>query len=150
MLNESSTWWESSVGEVDLRSDPNASQESVSAVLKFLMTDVFDPKDDVPLGLAVRALADRFCITELTKHADAALTSLLTEDNVLTLLSQSLNTGSQVEAACWQMLESNTGLLVKHQAMLDQLIEEHPELAKMLILMGRKEKLYMDFVDQFQ
>ena len=56
----------------------------------------------------------------------------------------------QVEAACWQMLESNTGLLVKHQAMLDQLIEEHPELAKMLILMGRKEKLYMDFVDQFQ
>jgi hypothetical protein len=48
------------------------------------------------------------------------------------------------------MLESNTGLLVKHQAMLDQLIEEHPELAKMLILMGRKEKLYMDFVDQFQ
>ena len=41
MLNESSTWWESSVGEVDLRSDPNASQESVSAVLKFLMTDAW-------------------------------------------------------------------------------------------------------------
>ena len=40
----------------------------------------------------------------------------------------------QVEAACWKMLESDSKLLVKQQAMLDQLIEQQPALAKRLIL----------------
>ncbi|CAL1156333.1 unnamed protein product [Cladocopium goreaui] len=133
MLDETATWKESSVGEVDLRSDPHASQESVLAVLGFLVADVFDPKD-VSLALSVRAMADRFCIVDLVKCADDALASFLSEDNVLTLLGELLDTGSEVEAACWKMLESDSKLLVKQQAMLDQLIEQQPALAKRLIL----------------
>ena len=40
----------------------------------------------------------------------------------------------QVEAACWKMLKFNSKLLVKQQAMLDQVIEQQPALAKRLIL----------------
>ena len=39
MLGEAATWKECSVGEVDLQSDPHASQESVAAVLGFLVAD---------------------------------------------------------------------------------------------------------------
>ena len=47
MLGETATWKESSVGEVDLRSDPHASQESVAAVLGFLVADARSEYDTV-------------------------------------------------------------------------------------------------------
>ena len=47
MLDETATWKESSVGEVDLRSDPHASQESVAAVLRFLVADARSEYDTV-------------------------------------------------------------------------------------------------------
>ena len=50
MLDEAATWKESSVGEVDLRSDPHASQESVAAVLGFLVADARS-ENDTPWGV---------------------------------------------------------------------------------------------------
>ena len=50
MLNEAATWKESSVGEVDFQSDPHASQESVAAVLGFLVADSSSENDSYTVG----------------------------------------------------------------------------------------------------
>lgn len=41
MLDDNSGWRETELGEVDLRSDPHASQQSVAAMLQFLLTDAW-------------------------------------------------------------------------------------------------------------
>ncbi|CAK9109034.1 unnamed protein product [Durusdinium trenchii] len=134
----SSTWQEAKSGEIDLRGDRDATHASVTAVLQFLLTDHFDAAGDLQLALSVRSLADRFCIAELGQSADMALKYMLTEENVLTLLSQLLDSGSEAEEACWQMLENNKGLLLRQELALDELVVQHPKLAKRLILLGQK------------
>eukprot|EP00434_Breviolum_minutum_P024679 symbB.v1.2.021795.t1/scaffold1862.1/size98264/4 len=146
MLDDNSGWRETELGEVDLRSDPHASQQSVAAMLQIF----FDANDDLSLALSVRALADRFCIMDLLQRTEATLKYMLSEDNVLTLLSQLLDTGSEVELACWRLLQSDNSLLLRQEAVLDELVQQHPKLAKRLILMGRRRDvpdICCDYVD---
>ena len=44
----------------------------------------------------------------------------------------------EVELACWRLLQSDNSLLLRQEAVLDELVQQHPKLAKRLILMGRR------------
>lgn len=130
-------WEETRTGEINLRS---ATVKCMSAILRFILTNSFDTDEDLETCMAVRELADRFCIQPLVKQVDEELTGMLTEENILQILGRLLDTGSEVEAACWKMLETDSNILVKQADKLETVISENPLLARRLILFGRESK----------
>ncbi|CAJ1353728.1 unnamed protein product [Effrenium voratum] len=130
---------ESSTGVVDLRQDAHASHQRVSAMLSFLLTKCLDQDMDLELALALQAMADKFCLRDLREAARCTLKDMLSEENVLHILSQVLDTGGDLEKLCWQMLQADGGLLVRQEDQLDAVIQQTPALAKKLILLGKRK-----------
>ncbi|CAJ1404602.1 unnamed protein product [Effrenium voratum] len=130
---------ESSTGVVDLRKDPQASHQCVAAILRFLFTNALDPNMDLELGLALRAMADKFCLQDLKEAAQGTLKKMVSEENLLQVLAQVFETGCELEASCWQLLSEDPDILWRQELQLDALVPQNPALAKKLILFGRRK-----------
>ena len=135
----STEWEESRTGEIDLTGEARATPKVMSAILRFILTNSFDA-EDLETCMTVRELADRFCISALVEKVDAELLGILTDENILQILGRTLDTGSEVEATCWKMLETDGNILVKQAHKLETVIAENPALARKLILFGRDSK----------
>jgi len=136
-----SCWKESRTGEIDLSSDPMATCDSVSALLRFIVSDTYQGSGQEELAFAVRMLADRYRLHKLVEKVDAELQTLLSEDNVLSFLGRLFGTNSRLESLCLEMIENNgASILEQQQANLDLLISENPSLAKKLILIGFRSR----------
>ena len=131
----SQEWTESQRGEIDFSSDSRVTLKSMTAMLRFILTDVFKAEADIETAISVRELADRFCIPSLVERVDKELQLTLTEENVLQLLGKMHDTGSEVETACWKILDDNPNILANAEADLRQ-VSSDPTLASKLIVSG--------------
>ena len=130
-------WLEGQTQEVDLRKDPFASKEAVSAIFRYILSGTFQADSSVDLAFAVRTLADRYCLKDLVQLAESELTSMLCPENVLSFLGRVVESNSRLESACWKMVQADGCKLLEQQASpLEQLIDENPSLAKQLILLN--------------
>ncbi|CAK9032509.1 4-beta-glucanase) [Durusdinium trenchii] len=133
--NHAQDWRESRTGQIDLRKEEKATCKSMSAILRFILTDSFS-FEDLETAQMVRALADQFCLFSLVAKVDLELLSRLTTENVLELLEMTLDSGNQLEDACWKMLEADGELLEKQAEELEAMIAKNPKLGRKLVLFG--------------
>lgn len=136
-------WKEGRRGEIDLTSDPQVDNRSLSSVLTFLMSDCFDADGDTVLAFAVRGLADRWGLPGLVDKAESELVGLLCADNALSFLGQVIGTHGRLEHACLSMIQArDCELLEQQRDRLDGIILEDPCLAGQLFrsLLGVRHK----------
>ncbi|CAE7442054.1 unnamed protein product [Symbiodinium sp. CCMP2456] len=142
MLSEPK-WKEARTNIIDLRSDTSVDHRSFSALLFFIMSNTFTAGGDTNFAFAVRRLADRYRLPQLVEKIEVELVNMLSADNVLTFLGQVVGSGGLLELACLEMIKADECEILKskHET-LDQIIEDHPDLAKriMRLLVGRTGK----------
>lgn len=128
---------------IDLRSDTSVDHRSFSALLFFIMSNTFTAGGDTNFAFAVRRLADRYRLPQLVEKIEVELVNMLSADNVLAFLGQVVGSGGLLELACLEMIKADECEILKskHET-LDQIIEDHPDLAKriMRLLVGRTGK----------
>merc|ERR1712176_1352450 len=129
---------EDTQSEVDLSSEVNADEASLSVVLRFITCDAWiGPSEDMNLVFRVRALAERYQLQKLVCLAEARLQEHLSLATALKFLSQVAGSGTQLESACWDLLESDGASVIessKHD--LSVIIRQNPQLAQELIIRG--------------
>ncbi|OLQ08223.1 hypothetical protein AK812_SmicGene8302 [Symbiodinium microadriaticum] len=132
-------WVEGRTNEVDCQSDPTMDRRSVHALLLFLMSNrVMPPEDpeDYDYYFALRRLADRCLVKTLVHEVESTLALRLVEGNVLQLLGRVAGSGGPLETACLAMLKKDDcAILDTQMPAVDQIIGEHPELARSLVHM---------------
>jgi len=132
-------WVEGRTNEVDCQSDPTMDRRSVHALLLFLMSNrVMPPEDpeDYDYYFALRRLADRCLVKTLVHEVESTLALRLAEGNVLQLLGRVAGSGGPLETACLAMLKKDDcAILDTQMPAVDQIIGEHPELARSLVHM---------------
>lgn len=123
-------------GEVKLDSDPDATEESLGILLRYLLSGTWEGSAlDVDLLFKVRALADRYELPALVQLAEGNLRRLLKPENVLFFLAKVLGSKGVLESACWVLLANNSAAVVeKNEAQLESFISDHPVVAKELML----------------
>ena len=128
-------WREACSNEIDLSADQRADHRSITAILRYMMSDGFHSSGNLALTLTVHALADQYRLSGLVDKVEAELAMLLSEDTVLPILGHLHGRGTWVESLCWRMLRRNNFKTLRWQEeKLSQLVHENPELAKQLIL----------------
>jgi len=130
---------ESTHGEVDLSGDPSIGRAELEEVLRFVVSDAFEPADASPdHAFRVRALADQCHLPRLAALAEARLLEGLSIRNVLSYLGRVFGSDGALERACWRLLE-NEGETIVHesQCCIPVLIRENPELAEALIVRAK-------------
>ena len=126
---------ESQTGEVDLSMEALATRSSMTALLRFIVSDTFTAKGDADLAFEVRFLADRYRLQHLVSLADAELLALLSKNNALSFLGRTFGSDSELESACWTLVEEEAYSILELQSeALGDLVRENPALAKELLL----------------
>ena len=118
---------------IDLSGNPQATQQSLTALLRFLVGGGFSSYGNKHLAFSVRRLADQYQLEELVQAVDRDLGSLLSEDNVFDFLAQTLGSGGSLESSCLGMLEGNVRLLEAHRPFMKRIMDEHPALAEKIL-----------------
>eukprot|EP00747_Dinoflagellata_sp_TGD_P214184 gnl/TRDRNA2_/TRDRNA2_87075_c0_seq1.p1 gnl/TRDRNA2_/TRDRNA2_87075_c0~~gnl/TRDRNA2_/TRDRNA2_87075_c0_seq1.p1 ORF type:complete len:518 (-),score=46.09 gnl/TRDRNA2_/TRDRNA2_87075_c0_seq1:183-1736(-) len=127
---------EASTGEVDLRNDPDVRFAALSDLLRYIISDVFEPTiDSTEHMLCVRGLADRYQLAHLLALVEERLVREVVPANVLSFLGRIIGSCGVLEQACWKMMEeSGQDILQANAESLSTLAVENPELAKTIML----------------
>merc|ERR1712146_264975 len=118
-------------GRVDLSADVSIDRTCLEVVLRFIATGTFLHPDGSEITIEqlfdVRSLADRYQLLELTKMVESRIAAMVSVINVLAFLQKVLGTGHELEAACWELVDSKRDeILEKSKDDLTRLIQQSP------------------------